>query len=86
MNKINHHELQSITGGYCFHRRNESTSVATVAQILTELGDLSPDFDESAEVVTCCYRHSHQPATPKNGDRNSQGQIYSWGTWWDDTH
>ena len=27
----------------------------------------------------------HQPiVAPKNGDRNSLGQQYSWGTWWDD--
>ena len=86
MNPINNHDLSLIAGGYSSYRRLPTTVLASVAQVSANPRDNAPSNDEYGDSVSHCNQCSHKTVTPKNGDRNMQGQQYSWGTWWDDMH
>ena len=79
--------LSLISGGYySSHRRQQVPTIALITPVRDSPHDLSSAADAHGETAACCNQHCHQPVIPKNGDYNSQGQQYSWGTWWDDTH
>jgi hypothetical protein len=86
MKKINESSLASITGGYSSHSRAPTTVLASVAQVSANPSDTTPSSEECCDSVSHCNQYSHKTITPKNGDRNAKGQIFSWGNWWDDTH
>ena len=76
--------LSSISGGNTEYRSVPSTVLAAITQVSTRVRATTPSSDEYGETTPHCNQYSHKAATPKNGDRNAQGQQYSWGTWWDD--
>lgn len=86
MKKVNESSLSLITGGYSSYRRVPTTALASVVQVSARPLDTAPNNDAYDETAPYCHQHIHHPFSPKNGDRNSLGQQYSWGTWWDDTH
>lgn len=79
-------QLSKITGGYSSYRRVPAMVLASVAQVSANPRDAAPSSDEYGDSVFHCNQYSHKAITPKNGDRNAEGQIFSWGTWWDDDH
>jgi hypothetical protein len=89
MHQLNMTELALVTGGASgadtFAPRNPMFINVEVA---TKAAGYSPTF--AAIGISNLYDHTAQSCmcslatSLKNGDRNASGQIYSWGTWWDD--
>jgi hypothetical protein len=77
-------QLSKITGGYCSYRRVTTTALASISQVFANPRDVASSSDEFDDSVSHCNQYSHKAITPKNGDRNAKGQIFSWGNWWDD--
>jgi hypothetical protein len=84
LNSISNQELSLIIGGYSSYHRAPTTVLASVAQVFANPRDTTPRSDEYGNSVSQCNQYSHKDITPKNGDRNAKGQIFSWGNWWDD--
>jgi hypothetical protein len=86
LNPISKYELSLIAGGYSSYHRTPTTVLASAAQVSANPCDVAPSSDEYGDSVSHCNQYSHKAITPKNGDRNAKGQIFSWGNWWDDDH
>jgi hypothetical protein len=84
MKKINHESLQFISGGNTEYHKVTNPILASAAQVSTRTRDMTPRNDVCSEATSHCNQYSPKTVTPKNGDINSLGQQYSWGTWWDD--
>lgn len=87
MSPINNHELQLITGGCSTFGGLPAAAISSaVAYASAGKRDATPSNNEYGDTSPLCNQHYPQAVAPKNGDRNSLGQQYSWGTWWDDTN
>jgi hypothetical protein len=83
MHKISYESLTFISGGNTEYHKVTNPTLASIAQVSTRTRDMTPRNDAYGEATSHCNQYSHKTVTPKNGDINSLGQQYSWGTWWD---
>lgn len=91
MNQIDQHQLLLIIGGFTasgwYASVNSSMTAAASKPIVSfKPSGISNFVNNMYDLGSCqnfCLMHN-KVETPKNGDRNSFAQIYSWGNWWDD--
>jgi hypothetical protein len=86
MEQLNKSKLSSIAGGMAGYRNAPAPVLASIAQVSARARDMIPSNDANGDAAPYCNQYSHKAVTPKNGDRNNVGQVYSWGTWWDDAN
>lgn len=93
MNQIDLNQLPLIIGGFAtsgWYAPVNNIMTATTAKPVTSFKPTGiPNFTNNMQDLESCQNYCPvfcKVEKPKNGDLNSFGQIYSWGTWWDDTH
>jgi hypothetical protein len=97
MHQLNMTELALVTGGASGGASSGANGADTFAprnpmfinvETVMKTAGYNPTF--AAVGTSNLYNHTaqscmcSQATILKNGDRNAKGQIYSWGTWWDD--
>lgn len=95
MYQLNTTQLASVTGGASstdtFAPRNPmltnmEVNPKPILNFKPSTGtNISSSMHDNVYWGSACNMY-HAAITPKNGDRNGIGKIYSWGTWWDDTN
>lgn len=91
MQTINSNQLSIITGGcvsnaWTSNNINSFVSTDVLARSAASFQQAVKSNMGNAESAPhyCGCDCPRIFASPKNGDRNAKGQIFSWGTWWDD--